>query len=170
MQTGERNDPAVRGKKGESIMTSDSEKNITIVKNLYSAINNKDIPTFMSCLDENVDWQSPATGTTVKEIPWSKPRHGLNEVSAFIKEVQDKLDLEEMTYTTLVADGDNVMAEGYARGCVCKTGCSWNVNCVMVFTLRNGKIVRFRNYYDSANIAAAFHAKGKACRAVLKAA
>jgi len=151
-------------------MSIDYGKNVTIVKNLFSAINSKDIPAIMSCLDESIDWQSPATGTTVKEIPWSKPRHGLNEVSAFFKEVQDKLDLDEMSCTTLIADGDNVMAEGSARGCVCGTGCSYSVNWAMVFTLRNGKIVRFRNYYDPANIAAAFHAKGKACRTLMKAA
>jgi ketosteroid isomerase-like protein len=151
-------------------MTTDYEKNVTIVKNLLSAFKSKDIPAIMSCLDENIDWQSPATGTTLKEIPWSKPRHGVNEVSSFFKEIEGKLDLDDMTYTTLVADGDNVVAEGTARGCVCGNGCSWSADWAMVITLRNGKIVRFRKYYDPANIAAAFHAKGKACRAIPKAA
>ena len=157
-------------KKGGGSMSSDYEKNTKIVKDFFSAINRKDTSAVLSCLDDNIDWQSPATGTTVKEIPWSKPRHGLTEVSAFINEVRDKLDLEEMTCTTLIAEGDHVMAEGYARGCVCETGCSYCTEWSMAFTLRNGKITRFRNYYDPSNIAAAFHAKGKACQRLPKAA
>mgnify|MGYP001579092598 FL=1 len=59
-------------------MTTDYEKSIQIVKNLFSAFNRKDFPAALSCLDGNIDWQAPATGTHVKEIPWSKPRHGVN--------------------------------------------------------------------------------------------
>ncbi len=151
-------------------MTTDYEKSIQIVKNLFSAFNRKDFPAALSCLDGNIDWQAPATGTQVKEIPWSKPRHGVNEVSAFFKEVSDKLSLDEINYNTLVADGDCVVAEGSMSGCVCETGCYYHTDWAMVFTLRNGKITRFRNYYDTANIAAAFHAKGKACQRLPKAA
>jgi ketosteroid isomerase-like protein len=151
-------------------MASDYEKNTKIVKELFAAFNRKDTPAVLSYLDESIDWQSPATGTTVKEIPWSKPRHGQNEVSAFFKEVNDKLSLDEITYKTLIADGDCVVAEGTMSGCVCETGCYYCADWAMVFTLRNGKITRFRNYYDPSNIAAAFHAKGKTCERLLKAA
>jgi ketosteroid isomerase-like protein len=151
-------------------MTTDYGKNIQIVKDLFSAFNRKDIPAIMSCLDENIDWQSPTTGTQVKEISWSKPRHGRSEVSAFFKEVNDKLGLDDMSYKTLIADGDCVVAEGTMSGCVCETGCYYSTDWAMVFTLRNGKITRFRNYYDSANVAAAFHATGKACQRLPKAA
>jgi hypothetical protein len=151
-------------------MTSECEKNITIVKDLFSALNRKDIPAVLYCLDDDVDWQAPATGTQVKEIPWSKPRHGINEVSAFFKEVNEKLSLDEITCTTILCDGDHVVAEGSMKGCVCETGCSYSTDWSMSFTLQNGKITRFRNYYDSANVAAAFHGQGKECRVTLKAA
>jgi uncharacterized protein len=151
-------------------MAIDYGKNINTVKDLYSAINRRDFPAILSYLDENIDWQSPATSTMVKEIFWSKPRHGKGEVSAFFNEVRGKLTLDEMSYTTIIADGDCVVAEGTMRGSVNSTGCFFRANFAMVFTLRNGKIVHFRNYYDSAEIAAALLAKGEECRAVLKAA
>ena len=124
----------------------------------------------MGYLDEHVDWQSPATGTTVKEISWSKPRHGKSEVSAFFNEVRSKLALDEMSYTTLIADGDRVVAEGTMRGNAISTGCFFRADFAMVLTLRDGKIAHLRNYYDSAEIAAALLSKGEECRAVLKAA
>jgi uncharacterized protein len=151
-------------------MAIDYEKNIKIVKDLFAAFSRRDIPAILDYLDENVDWQSPATGTTVKEISWSKPRHGKSEVAAFFDEVRDKLTLDDVSYTTIIADGDHVVAEGSTRGNVTKTACFFRANFAMVFTLHNGKIVYFRNYYDSAEIAAAFLAKGEECRAVLQAA
>lgn len=151
-------------------MAIDVGKNIQTVKDLFSAIGRRDVPTILNYLDENVDWQSPATGTMVKEISWSKPRHGKTEVSAFFNEVRSKLILDDMAYTTIMADGDHVVAEGSIRGNVISTGCFFRADFAMVFTLRNGKIVHFRNYYDSAEIAAAFHVKSEECRAVLKAA
>ena len=151
-------------------MAIDVGKSIQVIKDLFSAISRRDFPAILGYLDENVDWQSPATGTTVKEISWSKPRHGKSEVSAFFNEVRAKLSLDEMSYTTIIADGDRVVAEGTLRGNVISTGCFFRANFAMVFTLRNGKIVHFRNYYDAAEIAAAFMAKGEECRAVLQAA
>ncbi len=149
---------------------SDLEKNTKIVKDLLSALNRGDISTIMNFLDESIDWQSPATRTTVKEIPWSKPRRTRSEVSAFFTEIKDKLKIDDMSYSTIIAEGDNVMVEGTTRGSVIPTGCFYGTDWVMSFTLRNEKIIRFRHYYDSADVAAAFHAKGEVCKAVRKAA
>lgn len=151
-------------------MAIDVGKNIQTVKDLFTAVGRKDVTAVLGCLDESVDWQSPATGTMVKEISWSKPRHGKSQVSAFFNEVKDRLILDDMSYATIMADGDKVVAEGSMRGNVISTGCFFRADFAMVFTLRNGKIVHFRNYYDSAEIAAAFHGKGEECRAALKAA
>ncbi len=149
---------------------SDVEKNTKIVKDLLSALSRGDISTITNFLDESIDWQSPATRTTVKEIPWSKPRRGRSEVSAFFTEIKDKLKIDDMSYSTIIAEGDNVMVEGTMRGSVIPTGCFYGTDWVMSFTLRNEKIVRFRHYYDSADVAAAFHAEGEVCKAVRKAA
>src|SRR5512143_3067201 len=104
-------------------MATDMKKNIKVVKDLFSAAHRKDIPAILGCLDEKVGWQSAATGTTMKEISWSKPRHGKSEVSAFLNEVRDKLALDEMSYTNIIADGDHVVVEGTMRGSVIPTGC-----------------------------------------------
>ncbi|HET7319944.1 MAG TPA: hypothetical protein VFK23_12460, partial [Nitrospirota bacterium] len=86
-------------------MAIDVGKNIQIIKDLFSAIGRRDVPAILNCLDENVDWQSPATGTTVKEISWSRPRHGKSEVIAFFNDVREKLTLDEMYYTNILAEG-----------------------------------------------------------------
>jgi ketosteroid isomerase-like protein len=45
--------------------------------------------------------------------------------------------------------------EGSTRGMAKTTGCEFFVNWVMVCTLENGKIKRFRNYYDTADLSKA---------------
>ncbi len=147
---------------------SDLEKNTKIVKDLLSALSRGDISAVTSLLDESIDWQSPATRTTVKEIPWSKPRRSRGEVSAFFTEIGDKLKIDDMSYSAIIAEGDNVMVEGTTRGSVIPTGCFYGTDWVMSFTLRNGKIIRYRHYYDSADVAAAFHAEGEECKAFLR--
>ncbi len=151
-------------------MTKDLERNIRIVKDLFDAYSREDVSTIMSLLSEKVDWQSPATRTVVKETPWSKPRHSPAEVSVFFSEIMNKLKIDDMFYSNIIADGDTVLVEGTTRGSAIATGCFFKSDWTMSFTLRDGKIVRFRHYYDTAEIVAAFLAGGAECRALPKAA
>lgn len=151
-------------------MVTDLERNIKTVKDLFSALSQGDIPTVLNYLDNAIDWQSPATKTTLKEISWSKERRGCDQVKAFFSELRDKIRMDDMSYSSIVATDDRVVIEGTTRGSVISTGCFYRSDWVMAFTLRNGKIIRFRHYYDSADVAAAFHAAGDICKAFLKAA
>lgn len=151
-------------------MTRDVEKNIKIVKEVFEAFSRGDISTIISLVDEKVDWQAPATRTVVKEIPWSKPRHSSAEVSEFFSEIMNKLKIDDMFYSTVVAEGDTVLVEGTARGSAIATGCFFRSDWMMSFTLRDGKIVRLRHYYDTAEVVAAFLSSGEECRALPKAA
>ncbi len=151
-------------------MAPDLEKNIKIVKDMFIAFSRGDMAVLMSLVDENVDWQSPATRTMVKEIPWSKKRHSRAEVSMFFSEIMSRLKIDDMSYSKIVADRDMVFVEGTARGSAIPSGCFFGSDWAMSFTLRDGKVIRMRHYYDSADVAAAFHAKGEECKALPKAA
>jgi uncharacterized protein len=146
------------------------DRNTAIVKYFLDALAREDLSEMLNLLDREIDWQSPATNTRLKEISWSRPRHSRSEAEDFFKELSGKVELYDMASTSLTAQGDRVFAEGTTRGAVTSTGCFFRSEWAMAFTLRNGKIVRVRHYYDSADIAAAFHAVGDECRAVLRAA
>ncbi len=151
-------------------MIRDDEKNIKIVKDMFAAFSRGDIATLTSYLDEKVDWQSPATRTMVKEIPWSRQRLSRAEVSLFFGEIMNKLKIDDISYTKIISDGDTVLLEGTSRGSAIPTGCFFGSDWMMSITLRDGKVVKVRHYYDSADVAAAFHARGEECRALPKAA
>jgi uncharacterized protein len=60
---------------------------------------------------------------------------------------------QDLTFT---AAADRVVVEGRNRGTVLATGQPYEHEWVMVFTIRGGQVVRFRHYYDPADIAHAF--------------
>jgi ketosteroid isomerase-like protein len=53
------------------------------------------------------------------------------------------------------ASGDRVVAEGSNAGTVLATGERYEHDWVMVFTIQDGKVQRFRHFYDTGDIAAA---------------
>ena len=56
---------------------------------------------------------------------------------------------EDVVFT---ASGDRVVVEGHNKGTVLATGKAYEHDWVMIFTIQDGLIVRFRMYYDPADI------------------
>jgi len=62
---------------------------------------------------------------------------------------------EPFTGLKFTALGDRVVVEGSNAGTARATGRRYEHDWVMVFTVRDGQIRRFRHYYDPADIAIA---------------
>jgi ketosteroid isomerase-like protein len=54
--------------------------------------------------------------------------------------------------TVFTASGDRVVVEGTNAGSVVETGERYEHDWVMVLTIQDGKVVRFRHYYDPGDI------------------
>lgn len=50
------------------------------------------------------------------------------------------------------ASADRVVVEGHNKGTVLATGKVYEHDWVMIFTIRDGQVVRFRDYYAPADI------------------
>ena len=132
------------------------QENVQVVQKLFAAFGQGDIPAALGILAEDVDWQSPVTRTSPREISWAKPRHGRAEVAKFFTELSEKMQIARMDTWDYTAQGDRVVVEGKNQGTARSTGRIYEHDWVMVFTLRGGKIVRHRHYYDTADIVVAF--------------
>ena len=62
---------------------------------------------------------------------------------------------EQFEIHDYIAQGDRVVVLGHERQRVKATGLTVENDFAMVFTIRDGKIARFRNYEDTAGVAAA---------------
>jgi ketosteroid isomerase-like protein len=122
---------------------------------MFAAFDEGDIQVGLNIYSENVDFQSPVTRTNPPEITWAKPRHSRGEVAEYFKELFEKVQPERLETIWFTAQDDRVVVEGKNRGTVKSTGRSYEHDWVMIFTVQDGEIVRFRHYYDTADIVTA---------------
>jgi ketosteroid isomerase-like protein len=135
------------------------QENVKVVRQMFVAFDQRDLPGALNTLANDVYWQSPVTKGESKEISWSKPRHNREEVAHFFKDLFEKVQPERMETSEFTAQGDRVIVEGKNRGTVRSTGRAYEHDWVMVITLKEGKIIRLLHYYDTADIVAAFRNK-----------
>ncbi len=64
-----------------------------------------------------------------------------------------------MELSEFTATDDRVVVEGYNSGIMIPTGRPYEYNWVMPFTVRDGKIVRYRHYYDTNDLLVALRAR-----------
>src|SRR5438046_78675 len=74
---------------------------------------------------------------------------------SFFERIRSTVEVKEFKVARMIADGDTVAVFGSERFLVKRTGKEWAVDWVKVHEVRNGRIVRFREYTDTAAIAEA---------------
>lgn len=133
-----------------------SQQNISVVQNGYAAFGRGDIPGFLSLLDANVEWKTPGQS----DYPLAGTRRGPGQVAEFFGTLAGLVDFEHFQPTTFLADGDRVVVIGHEKFKVKATGTSLSGDWCHVFTVRNGKIVAFQEFLDTAAIAAELKTAG----------
>jgi len=134
-----------------------SEQNRQIVQSAYAAFGRGDIPGVLATLDPNIEWEA-VTGADPAVVPTAGVRRGVDAVGGFFKTLGDTMVFEQFEPREFIAEGEQVACIGYYKARVKKTGGMMATSWIMVFTLRNGRIVRFREWSDSAQINRAFGA------------
>jgi len=124
--------------------------NTSIVQQAYAAFGRGDVPALLALLDENVDWQ-PVYGAGPHVVTGAR-RRGRAEVGTFFQQVGQSLKFSLFEPREFVEQGDKVVALGHYTGTVNPTGRALDADWVMVFTLRNGRIVKFVEFSDSAAV------------------
>ena len=129
--------------------------NISLVKSLYTAFQQGRIDTIVGAMSPNVDWE---TVGRAKDFPAFGPRKGRAAVEDFFKLVAENEDFSDFTPREFYAADDKVFALGTYSLKVTKTGRPIASEWVHVFTLRDGKVTRFREHTDTAQFAEGYRA------------
>ena len=90
-----------------------------------------------------------------RHVPTAGERRGKAAVGEFFKIVSEQVNFVRFEPKEFVAQGDKVVAIGHYVAQV-PTGRGFESDFVMVFTLRDGKVVQFQEFSDSAAINAAY--------------
>jgi ketosteroid isomerase-like protein len=128
-----------------------AQENIQKVEQMYAAFGKGDLPTLLNSVADNVDWQvlGPAS------IPQSGPHRGRKEVESFFGKVATSYDFQKFEPREFIAQDNTVVCLGYYAATLKKTGKRFEAEWAMAFTFRDGKVVKFREYTDTANLVAA---------------
>ena len=126
--------------------------NLDTIKSAYAAFGRGDIQALLALIDAQVEWDNPGPA----EVPWAGSFSGHEGVGKFFSALGGSVDFEAFEPQAFFAQGDRVVVLGLERARVKRTGKSFVNHWAHAFTLADGKVTQFREYADSAGIAAAF--------------
>ena len=129
-------------------------QNTKIVQDAYAAFLRGDVTSLLGLMSDDVVWE-PVLGTA-SHVPFSGKRQGKPAVAEFFQLVATNEDFTQFEPREFVAQGDAVVAIGHYKAITKTTGKTFDSDFVMVFTMKDGKVVRFREFTDSAGVNAAF--------------
>lgn len=119
--------------------------NVNLVMNLYEAFARKDINAILNFISEDVEWgepenpYNPAGGTR-------KGHSGFLEWLNIGKNAEDILMLEPKRFLT---DNDSVAVIGYMKCLAKATGKVYESDFVHWAVIKNNKIVKFQEFFDT---------------------
>ena len=120
-------------------------ENVETVRRMYDAFERGDLAAVVDLLDEDIDFKFQGP----KEIPYTGAFLGRENVKKFFESVSEHVEGEAFNVQEFIASGDRVVVVGDERMRVKATGLAFEMEWADVFTLRDGKIVRFREYADT---------------------
>ncbi len=131
-------------------------QHVALVQRLYAAFARQDIADLLTTLDSNIDWlfYGPA------DIPFAGHYHGHAEVREFFALALDSAEFLQFEPREFIPGASTVLVQGWEQVRVRANNCLWETEWAHVFTLRDGKIVKMREYYDTAVMVAAFRGQG----------
>lgn len=127
---------------------------VDVVRAHYDAIRRRDRIAVLATVADDVDWQLTGPAT----IPFAGSHKGRAAVATFLATIAASVDVLAFDIERMIVDGDTVVVFGREHFRVRATGRAWNAEWVQVHTVRDGVICRFREYTDTAAIAAAYDA------------
>jgi len=128
------------------------ENNVQVVQDAYGKFTSGDIEGLLGILSEDVHWQTPE----IENAPFGGTRRGLDGVGEFFALLAESEETTRFEPTEFITQGDRVVVLGKYGATVKETGRSYESDWVHVFTVRDGKILNFVEFFDNALASRAF--------------
>ncbi|MGO8749287.1 MAG: nuclear transport factor 2 family protein [Thermoguttaceae bacterium] len=123
-----------------------SEGSVKTVRDVYGAFARGDFASVT--LDPQIEWIEP----DVPDLWFSGTHHGPDAVlREVIEPATEKLDAFHVQCDQFLDAGDHVLVTGHFQGRGKETGVELNAPFAHVWTIHDGKAVRFQDYTDTAN-------------------
>ena len=128
-------------------------ENVQVVQDLYAAFDQGDLPGLINLLAEDVDWHFNGRS---EDIPLAGHWRGHKQMMEFFSQVAATCEVFSFGPNEVIDCGEHVLALGHVHVQVKATGRQFETNSIHLFTLKDGLIIRVREFYDTAVMAHAF--------------
>lgn len=137
---------------------ADAVSNLALVANFYKHYNAGSFEPVEAALAEDVVWYS---GGADGVVPWAGRWEGPDGVRAYREALNSHVEIIDYTLKEHLADEDQVALWCTVRLCFKGSAAEHKIEKVDQITIRDGKLVKFWEIYDTAPVAAALAANGK---------
>lgn len=121
------------------------QENTKTVKQAYDYFKSGNIEGVLSLMSNDVDWRLP----NIENMPHAGTRKGLEQVTEFFSTLAEAQDAKQFDPNEFIAQGDRVVALGHYIWKVKANNREYESDFVHVFTVREGKITGFDEYFDT---------------------
>jgi ketosteroid isomerase-like protein len=117
-----------------------------VVQKAYEAFGRKDVPAILNLVAEQVDWElvGPAS------LAYAGKRRNKKEVGEFFAAIPQADDIHAFEPREFIAAGENVTVLGWESSTAVDTGKKFESEWVHVFTVKSGKVTRWRGFFNTA--------------------
>lgn len=99
-------------------------------------------------LTESTEWWAAGPWDI---LPWAGTVRGRDEIARWLKVLNDTMEYDQFEPFERIIQGDTVIVLYHGSGRARSTGRRFQSDIVRIYTMRDGKIVGVRNYYDTAS-------------------
>jgi uncharacterized protein len=119
---------------------------LNIVQQAYAAFGRRDIPALLELVAEEVDWECVAPAS----LPYAGIRKTRAEVADFFAAITRADTIQVFEPREFIDAGENVVVLGWEKSTAVDTNKTFETEWAHVFTVKNGKIVRWRGFFATA--------------------
>jgi ketosteroid isomerase-like protein len=130
-------------KRGQKRMTEHTS--IELVQQAYRSVGSGDLSKLLDALSSDVIWELPE----MEHVPFSGTWHGREGVAEFFRRLVESQDVLEFEPEEFMASGEKVIVLGTFTMHVKATNRNSRSAWVHVWTIKDGKVSRMREYVDT---------------------
>jgi ketosteroid isomerase-like protein len=119
---------------------------LTVVQQVYQAFGSGDVPGLLKLIADEVDWEFVGS----PKLPYAGRRRTQNEVADFFAAIPRADAIHAFEPREFIESGEHVTVLGWERSTAIETGKEFESEWVHVFTVRNGKVTRWRGLFNTA--------------------
>lgn len=128
--------------------------NVKVVQRVYDLFSAGKLNEIPELLTDNFEW----TFYGPEQLPWSGTYIGRSGVEKFFEIVGELIEVEHFDTSEYIDAGDWVVVRGTSQARILATEVRYTTNWVNIFTLRDGRICRLHDLYETASVVLALQA------------